>query len=165
LRQNISVAKAGIVCNLNARTSVIAAANPAVSPLVVFSLSLSADCVLTFKGGHYDRSKTVAENLKLSPALLSRFDLVFILLDKPDEGIDKRLSEHVMAMHGNIAARAQGKNVDEAVAGPGMVRCNLCPPFVVHRAWQVVWQSSPFIRGGIASLSPVCGHCNMVCCG
>jgi hypothetical protein len=33
-------------------------------------------------GGHYDKSKTVSENLKLSPALLSRFDLVFILLDE-----------------------------------------------------------------------------------
>ncbi len=75
----------------------------------------------------------MAENLKLSPALLSRFDLVFILLDKPDEGIDKRLSEHVMAMHGNIAARAQGKpGVDELQPGPGMV----------------LWQSSQFIRGG-----------------
>lgn len=87
-QQNISVAKAGVVCTLNARTSVVAAANPA--------------------GGHYDRSKSVAENLKLSPAMLSRFDLVFILLDKPDEGIDKRLSEHVMAMHGNRAASQRG---------------------------------------------------------
>ncbi len=56
-----------------ARTSVIAAANPA--------------------GGHYDRSKTIAENLKISPALLSRFDLIFILLDKPNEATDKQLSE------------------------------------------------------------------------
>lgn len=38
------------------------------------------------------------ENLKMSPALLSRFDLVFILLDKPDELMDKQLSEHIMSV-------------------------------------------------------------------
>jgi DNA helicase MCM8 len=44
------------------------------------------------------RSKTVNENLKMNAALLSRFDLVFILLDKPDELMDQRLSEHIMAV-------------------------------------------------------------------
>jgi DNA helicase MCM8 len=40
----------------------------------------------------------VNENLKMNAALLSRFDLVFILLDKPDEFLDKRLSDHIMAV-------------------------------------------------------------------
>lgn len=44
------------------------------------------------------RAKTVNENLKMSPALLSRFDLVFILLDKPDEMLDKQVSDHIMAV-------------------------------------------------------------------
>ena len=44
------------------------------------------------------RSKTVNENLKMSAAILSRFDLIFILLDKPDEIMDQRLSEHIMAV-------------------------------------------------------------------
>lgn len=61
-QQRISIAKAGIVSSLSARTSVLAAANPC--------------------GGHYNRAKTVVENLKMAPALLSRFDLIFILLDK-----------------------------------------------------------------------------------
>lgn len=78
-QQSISIAKAGIVCNLNARTSVIAAANPS--------------------GGHYNRSRSVSENLKMKAALLSRFDLVFILLDRPDEERDRLLSEHVMNVH------------------------------------------------------------------
>lgn len=56
-QQTVSVAKAGIVCTLSARVSVLAAANPS--------------------GGHYNRGKTVAENIKMSPGLLSRFDLVF----------------------------------------------------------------------------------------
>ncbi|MBN3315226.1 MCM8 helicase, partial [Atractosteus spatula] len=77
-QQSISLAKAGIVCSLPARTSIIAAANPV--------------------GGHYNRAKTVSENLKMGSALLSRFDLVFILLDTPNEDHDHMLSEHVMAM-------------------------------------------------------------------
>ncbi|OEL29223.1 putative DNA helicase MCM8 [Dichanthelium oligosanthes] len=76
-QQCVSVAKAGLVASLSARTSVLAAANPV--------------------GGHYDRAKTVNENLKMSAALLSRFDLVFILLDKPDELLDKRVSDHIIA--------------------------------------------------------------------
>lgn len=78
-QQSISIAKAGIVANLNARTSVIAAANPS--------------------GGHYNRSRSVGENLKMKAALLSRFDLVFILLDRPDDERDRLLSEHVMNVH------------------------------------------------------------------
>lgn len=81
-QQCVSVAKAGLVASLSARTSVLAAANPA--------------------GGHYDRAKTVNENLKMNAALLSRFDLVFILLDKPDELLDKQLSEHIMSLHAGI---------------------------------------------------------------
>ncbi|XP_052737212.1 DNA helicase MCM8 isoform X1 [Bicyclus anynana] len=78
-QRRVSVAKGGVVCSLAARATVLAAANPA--------------------AGSYNRSKTVAENLKLNSALLSRFDLVFILLDQPDEKIDAMLSEHVLALH------------------------------------------------------------------
>ncbi|GAB2210512.1 hypothetical protein Droror1_Dr00015779 [Drosera rotundifolia] len=78
-QQCVSVAKAGLIASLSARTSILAAANPV--------------------GGHYNRAKTVNENLKMSAALLSSFDLVFILLDKPDEHLDKRVSEHIMSLH------------------------------------------------------------------
>ncbi|CAM8916913.1 unnamed protein product [Rhodiola kirilowii] len=78
-QQCVSVAKAGLIASLSARTSVLAAANPV--------------------NGHYNRAKTVNENLKMSAALLSRFDLVFILLDKPDELLDKRVSDHIMSLH------------------------------------------------------------------
>ena len=61
----MSIAKGGVVCSLPARTSIIAAANPA--------------------GGHYNKAKSVSENLRMGRPLLSRFDLVFILLDKPNE--------------------------------------------------------------------------------
>ncbi|CAL4901187.1 unnamed protein product [Urochloa decumbens] len=84
-QQCVSVAKAGLVASLSARTSVLAAANPV--------------------GGHYDRAKTVNENLKMSAALLSRFDLVFILLDNPDEMLDKRVSDHIIALRTNDGDR------------------------------------------------------------
>jgi DNA helicase MCM8 len=84
-QQSVSVAKAGLVASLSARTSILAAANPV--------------------GGHYNRAKTVNENLKMSAAILSRFDLVFILLDKPNEALDQHLSEHIMALHAGSKRR------------------------------------------------------------
>lgn len=72
-QQQVSIAKSGVVASLSARCSVAAAANPV--------------------GGHYDCSKTISENLKMSSALLSRFDLVFILLDKPESTSDQRYAE------------------------------------------------------------------------
>ncbi|KAF9102356.1 DNA replication licensing factor mcm8 [Mortierella sp. AM989] len=87
-QQSISIAKAGIICTLPARTSVIAAANPV--------------------GGHYNMSKTVAENLKMRSALLSRFDLIFILMDKPNGEMDQYLSNHVMALHSGNTTSGRG---------------------------------------------------------
>ncbi|CAI8614550.1 unnamed protein product [Vicia faba] len=86
-QQCVSIAKAGLVASLSSRTSVLAAANPV--------------------GGHYNRAKTVNENLKMSAALLSRFDLIFILLDKPDELLDKRVSEHIMSLHTGCGQHSQ----------------------------------------------------------
>jgi len=85
-QQSISVAKAGIVGTLAARASILAAANPI--------------------GGHYDKRRTVCENLKMCPALLSRFDLVFVIQDQPDRCRDQRISEHVMATFGGRRQRA-----------------------------------------------------------
>uniref|UniRef100_A0A8D2PE56 DNA helicase MCM8 n=1 Tax=Zosterops lateralis melanops TaxID=1220523 RepID=A0A8D2PE56_ZOSLA len=93
-QQSISLAKAGIVCSLPARTSIVAAANPV--------------------GGHYNKAKTVSENLKMGSALLSRFDLVFILLDTPNEDHDHLLSEHVMAMRAGRRAACSSATVTRA---------------------------------------------------
>ena len=60
----VSIAKSGILCSLPARTSIIAAANPL--------------------KGRYDKFKTFNENTNISQPLLSRFDLIFLLLDNPD---------------------------------------------------------------------------------
>lgn len=69
----MSIAKAGVFCSLPARTSVIAAANPT--------------------DGHYNKARTVSENVKMNPALLSRFDLVFIILDRPNAELDSRIHD------------------------------------------------------------------------
>lgn len=61
-QQTVSVAKAGIICTLNARTAVLAAANPVNSK--------------------YDPKLSVVENIKLPPTLLSRFDLIYLILDR-----------------------------------------------------------------------------------
>lgn len=78
-QQTISIAKSGVVCTLPARTSILAAANPS--------------------GGHYNRAKTVSENLRIGGSLLSRFDLVFIVQDHPDQDLDNKMSSHVMGIH------------------------------------------------------------------
>lgn len=75
-QQSVSIAKAGIICTLPTRTTVLAAANPV--------------------EGHYNKSKTVSENLKIKAAMLSRFDLVFILLDKPDLVRIQKLFYHAL---------------------------------------------------------------------
>ena len=75
-QQQVSIAKAGVVASLPSRCSVIAAANP--------------------KSGHYDESKTVAENLAMASPLLSRFDLVFILRDQASDGRDKMIAGSIM---------------------------------------------------------------------
>ncbi len=70
-QQTVSIAKAGITTTLNARTSILAAANPIY--------------------GRYNKKLTPHQNINLPAALLSRFDLVFLLLDKPDRLADELL--------------------------------------------------------------------------
>ena len=75
-QQTVSIAKAGIVATLKAQTAIIAAANP--------------------YSGRYDRYKTPTQNIKLPPSLLSRFDLIFIVVDKPNPADDAQMAEFIL---------------------------------------------------------------------
>ena len=77
-QQTVSIAKSGIVCVLNARTAVLASANP--------------------RESRYNPHLSVVENLQLPPTLLSRFDLIYLVLDKPDEAFDRRLGAHLVSL-------------------------------------------------------------------
>merc|ERR1711936_750676 len=78
-QQTLSIAKAGIICQLNARTSILAAANPIESK--------------------WDAKSTITENIQLPPTLMSRFDLVFLILDPQDEQYDKKLARHLVSLY------------------------------------------------------------------
>jgi len=78
-QQIVSIAKGGIVATLNARTSVLAAANPTL--------------------GRYNPYQTVAQNINLPIPLLSRFDLIFLLRDLPDSEKDGKLADHILNLH------------------------------------------------------------------
>jgi replicative DNA helicase Mcm (EC 3.6.1.-) len=78
-QQTVSISKAGIVATLNARAAVLAAANPAF--------------------GRYLPNRTVAENIDLPVSLLSRFDLIFVVKDEPQEDYDKAVATHIVDLH------------------------------------------------------------------
>ena len=78
-QQTVSIAKAGIITTLNARTSILASANPI--------------------GSKYNPNLPVPQNIDLPPTLLSRFDLVFLILDRIDETADRRLARHMLSMY------------------------------------------------------------------
>ncbi|KAK6644349.1 MCM DNA helicase complex subunit mcm6 [Polyplax serrata] len=80
-QQTISIAKAGVRATLNARTSILAAANPL--------------------GGRYDRSKSLQQNIALSAPILSRFDLFFILVDECNEVVDYAIAKKIVNLHSN----------------------------------------------------------------
>lgn len=75
-QQTISVAKAGVMATLKSRCSLLAAANP--------------------KLGRFDKYEPIAPQINLTPALMSRFDLIFVLTDDPDTNRDSRIAEHIL---------------------------------------------------------------------
>ena len=95
-QQTVSVTKAGIIATLNARTSILASANPVES--------------------RYNAKMSVVENIKLPPTLLSRFDLIYLILDKPNADSDRRLARHLVSLYHAGAGQkaAEEGTVDQA---------------------------------------------------
>ncbi|KAL7716562.1 DNA replication licensing factor MCM3 [Entamoeba marina] len=92
-QQTVTVQKAGIHTSLNARSSILAAANPT--------------------SGNYDCKKSPMENLYFPESLLSRFDLIFIILDSATEERDRRVAEHVLKMHRHFDALTEKRSEGE----------------------------------------------------
>ena len=78
-QQTVSIAKAGIITTLNARTSILASANPI--------------------GSKYNPNLPVPQNIDLPPTLLSRFDLVYLVLDRIEESTDRKMARHLVGMY------------------------------------------------------------------
>jgi replicative DNA helicase Mcm len=86
-QQTCSVAKGGIVATLNARTSIMAAANPMY--------------------GKYDPYKNITENVNLPVPLLTRFDLIFIVRDMPEKEKDNLIASHILEIHKDVEHAAK----------------------------------------------------------
>lgn len=98
----VTISKAGIHASLNARCSVLAAANPVygrVSFILAVFQKLSRQNILKPTYLQYDQYKTPMENIGLQDSLLSRFDLLFVMLDLVDSEHDQRISDFVVRMH------------------------------------------------------------------
>ncbi|OPY52997.1 MAG: Minichromosome maintenance protein MCM [Methanosaeta sp. PtaU1.Bin112] len=88
-QQTISVAKAGVMATLKSRCSLLAAANP--------------------KLGRFDKYEPIAPQINLTPALMSRFDLIFVLTDDPDSKRDSAIAQHILKSNyaGELATQAE----------------------------------------------------------
>merc|ERR1719329_732685 len=86
-QQTVSVAKAGIVCSLNARTAVLASANP--------------------RDSSYDPKKSVVDNINLPKNLMTRFDFIWLMIDKRNRDTDRRLADHLVSLYSESGAVAR----------------------------------------------------------
>lgn len=89
-QQQISISKAGINATLNSRCSLLAAANP--------------------KHGRFDEHEMVSEQINLEPALMSRFDLIFIIQDEPEEDKDRAIADQILDNNVKGQENVQEKN-------------------------------------------------------
>lgn len=94
-QQTLSIAKAGIICQLNARTSVLAGANPCES--------------------QWNKHKTIIENVQLPHTLLSRFDLIFLILDPQNEIFDRRLANHLVSLYYKTKGQEEDEILDMSI--------------------------------------------------
>jgi len=109
--QTISVAKAGIVAMFNAKTSILASANP--------------------KYGRFDRNVYPSEQFDIPPALLSRFDLIFPITDIMDEELDRNIARHILIQHEAAGAQLAEVQDYEQVETPP-IKADLLRKYVAY---------------------------------
>ena len=133
-QQTVSIAKAGIMATLNTRCSVLAAANP--------------------KFGRFDRYKSLADQIDLPAPILSRFDLQFVIEDKPNVDNDRAIAQHILKIH-------QSSNVDYEIE-PELLRKYIAyarknvHPTLTDEAMKVLEEFYVSVRmGGVEEDTPV----------
>ena len=115
---SVSIAKGGRIARLNARTSVIAIANP--------------------QYGRYDTNKTLPENIpSIPPTLLSRFDLTFIMRDTPDVARDMEIMRHIEAMYSN-GSDVMSDGMDSKLFRKYIILAKRCHPTITKAAWKEI---------------------------
>ena len=112
-QQTISIAKSGIVCSLNARTAILASANP--------------------KESKYNPKLSVIENIQLPPSLLSRFDIIYLILDKPNEERDSILAKHIISLYWGEETKIDALTIPEFSAFIRYAKKN-CKPYLTNEA-------------------------------
>jgi len=122
-QQTVSIAKAGIITTLNARTSILASANPI--------------------GSKYNPNLPVPQNIDLPPTLLSRFDLVYLVLDRVDEAVDRKLAKHLVGMYledrpVNAAGEHEIIPVEQLTAYISYARQNIHPKLTAEAGEELV---------------------------
>lgn len=101
-QQTVSIAKAGIITTLNARTSILASANPLESK--------------------YNPGKSIVENLNLPPTILSRFDIIYIVLDNASPEDDQRLGRHIVSLYASLNGAISLKTNERSIDIPTLSR-------------------------------------------
>lgn len=129
-QQTVSIAKAGIVATLNARAAVLAAANPLY--------------------GRYHRGKSLSENVNLPNSLLSRFDLLFLVLDIADVDKDMALARHVTLVHQSEGKKSVGIEDEEDETTEEETDSEVVPPRVLREYIARARRHQPFMPADVA---------------
>jgi len=122
-QQTISIAKAGIVATLKAETAIIAAANP--------------------HSGRYDIYKTPTQNIRLPPSLLSRFDLIYVVIDRPNRADDAQMAEFILQTAMSSVESEGNQDEEDKIIAPiphDLLKKYIkyakrnCRPFLTHKS-------------------------------